>query len=159
MDEISALTSIDYTSFILTLFILLMGLYAVISLVEKVSDKIGLEFSWMRKKKEERRLLLATSQALRDFKTHYRESEEKRDRQIEALMQADREALGDRIHQKYKCYIKMNGIPEDEIDEFTHLHDAYKAVGGNHSGDAKYSYCINHLPILPAPVHLPENTK
>lgn len=29
------------------------------------------------------------------------------------------------------------------------LHDAYKGVGGNHSGDAKFEYCINHLPVIP----------
>lgn len=45
-------------------------------------------------------------------------------------------------------------MPDDEIDEFTNLHAAYKECGGNHSGDAKYEYCINHLPIIPVKTDL-----
>lgn len=77
-----------------------------------------------------------------------------RDEQINNLMVANREVLGNTINSKYKHYIEINGIPEDEIDEFTNLHAAYKGCGGNHSGDAKYEYCINHLPIIPVETKL-----
>ena len=77
-----------------------------------------------------------------------------RDDQISALLEAQREALADRINQKYKYYISINGIPEDEVEEFTSLHIAYKRLGGNHSGDAKYNYCMNHLPVIPVEVKL-----
>ncbi len=68
---------------------------------------------------------------------------------IEHLTAAQREALADRINEKYKYYISIKGVPEDELDEFTHLHTAYKDIGGNHSGDAKYEYCLHHLPVIP----------
>ena len=29
------------------------------------------------------------------------------------------------------------------------MHKAYNGVGGNHHGDAKFNYCINHLSVLP----------
>lgn len=77
-----------------------------------------------------------------------------RDDQISALMEAQKEALADRINQKYKYYISIKGMPEDEVDEFTNLHIAYNHLGGNHSGDAKYDYCMNHLPIIPVEVKL-----
>lgn len=77
-----------------------------------------------------------------------------RDGQIDALLLAQRESLADKINHKYKYYISINGIPEDEVDEFTNLHVAYKGVGGNHSGDAKYDYCMKHLPIIPVEVKL-----
>ena len=37
--------------------------------------------------------------------------------------------------------------PADEFDEFVSLHDAYKTVGGNHTGDAKYKKCIESLKV------------
>lgn len=77
-----------------------------------------------------------------------------KDKQIDNLMIAQREVLADKINEKYKYYISINGVPEDEVDEFTNLHTAYKGVGGNHSGDAKYEYCINHLPVIPVETKL-----
>lgn len=71
-----------------------------------------------------------------------------------SLRLANKELLADRINQKYKHYIGLNGIPADEIDEFTNLHFAYKALGGNHSGDAKYHYVMEHLPVIPVEVNL-----
>lgn len=71
-----------------------------------------------------------------------------KDKQIDNLMAAQREVLADKINEKYKYYISIQGIPEDEVDEFTNLHTAYKGVGGNHSGDAKYEYCMNHLSVI-----------
>lgn len=77
-----------------------------------------------------------------------------KDRQIDNLMAAQREVLADKINAKYKYYISIKGIPEDEVDEFTNLHAAYKGVGGNHSGDAKYEYCMNHLEVIPVKTKL-----
>lgn len=81
-------------------------------------------------------------------------SDGERTHQIESLIIGTRESLGDRINQKYKYYLSIKGIPEDELDEFTSLHAAYKSVGGNHSGDAKYNYCIKNLPIIPVETKL-----
>jgi len=77
-----------------------------------------------------------------------------KDKQIDNLMAAQREVLADKINEKYKYYISVKGIPEDEVDEFTNLHTAYKGVGGNHSGDAKYEYCMNHLEVIPVETKL-----
>lgn len=77
-----------------------------------------------------------------------------RDTNIQNLIVASREMLADRINQKYKYYISLQGIPEDEVEEFSHLHTAYKALGGNHSGDAKYHYVMEHLKVIPVKVKL-----
>ena len=60
----------------------------------------------------------------------------------------------EKINQKYKHYLSIKGIPEDEVDEFVSLHSAYKKIGGNHHGDAKFNYCMEHLPIIPVEVKL-----
>jgi hypothetical protein len=77
-----------------------------------------------------------------------------RDVQINALVIANKEMLAEKINEKYKYYISINGIPEDEYDEFVSLHSAYNGVGGNHHGDAKFQYCIEHLPIIPVKTKL-----
>ena len=71
-----------------------------------------------------------------------------RDVQINALIDANKEMLAEKINEKYKYYIKIDGIPADEYDEFVSLHKAYNGVGGNHHGDAKFEYCMEHLPII-----------
>lgn len=77
-----------------------------------------------------------------------------RDVQIESLVVANKEMLAEEINKKYKHYISIKGIPEDEYDEFVSLHNAYNGVGGNHHGDAKFQYCIEHLPIIPVETKL-----
>lgn len=77
-----------------------------------------------------------------------------RDGQISSLIIANKEMLAEKINEKYKYYISIKGIPEDEYDEFVSLHNAYNGVGGNHHGDAKFQYCIDHLPIIPVETKL-----
>jgi anion-transporting ArsA/GET3 family ATPase len=77
-----------------------------------------------------------------------------RDVQIKSLIIANKEMLAEKINEKYKYYISIQGIPEDEYDEFVSLHSAYNGVGGNHHGDAKFQYCIEHLPIIPVETKL-----
>ena len=76
------------------------------------------------------------------------------DSQVQALVLSQKEQLADRINAKYKHYISIGGVPEDEVDEFTNLHFAYNGLRGNHMGDAKYNYCMEHLPVIPVETKL-----
>lgn len=73
---------------------------------------------------------------------------------LDSLVIAQKEVLAEKINEKYKYYISIKGIPEDEYDEFVAIHSAYNGVGGNHHGDAKFQYCIDHLPIIPVETKL-----
>lgn len=77
-----------------------------------------------------------------------------KDKQIESLIVAQKELLAEKINEKYKYYLSIKGIPEDEYDEFVSMHNAYNGVGGNHHGDAKFEYCINHLQVIPVETKL-----
>lgn len=74
--------------------------------------------------------------------------------QIDSLIAANKEMLAEKINEKYKHYISIGGIPEDEYDEFVSMHKAYNGVGGNSHGDAKFEYCMEHLPIIPVETKL-----
>ena len=105
-------------------------------------------------RKNDRKQSLEIQKELTDSIKNIVEYNSNKDKQIDNLMAAQREVLADKINEKYKYYIPIKGVPEDEVDEFTNLHTAYKGVGGNHSGDAKYEYCINHLPVIPVETKL-----
>ena len=77
-----------------------------------------------------------------------------RDEQINSLIIAQKEMMAEKINSKYKYYLSIKGIHEDEYDEFVSLHAGYKAVGGNSHGDAKFEYCISHLPVIPVETKL-----
>lgn len=76
-------------------------------------------------------------------------ADNERDKKVDALIEVTMENTCDRITQKANYYIRIGGIPEDEIDSFSRMYKAYKAINGNHGAEAKYNFCINHLPILP----------
>lgn len=76
------------------------------------------------------------------------------DERIEALMLANKEMLAEKINEKYKYYTNIGGIPADEYDEFVSMHKAYKGLGGNSHGDAKFEYCMTHLPVIPVETKL-----
>lgn len=218
MEQIKNLVELDFASLFVSVFIILIGIKSIVTIFEWVIEKLGLETKWMRKRREERELLIQTSKNLArlqekhaedvkqsiihdnrikeeltifmgDMKHSITETQKEiklfsknrindrkqslqiqkeltesiksivvrnseKDLQIDNLMVAQREVLADKINEKYKYYISINGIPEDEVDEFTNLHSAYKGVGGNHSGDAKFEYCMNHLSVIPVETKL-----
>ena len=218
MESIQELLNINFSYVFFSVFTILIGIKAIVSLFEWMVEKLGLETKWMKKRNDERTLLIQTAKNLEDLqKQHIHDVEESntndenirkelsnfmaeiktsisdtqseikkfaenrvndrkqsleiqkgltdsiknivaynsgKDMQIDNLMAAQREVLADKINEKYKYYISIKGIPEDEVDEFTNLHTAYKGVGGNHSGDAKYEYCMNHLEVIPVKTKL-----
>ena len=66
----------------------------------------------------------------------------------------DRQICCNTVKEEIAFSLRNNGIPEDEVDEFVALHSAYKLLGGNHNGDAKFNYCMEHLQIIPVEVKL-----
>lgn len=75
---------------------------------------------------------------------------DKLNNRLDTLDAANRVLLGDKINSKYKQYLQQKYIPDDEYDEFVNIHSIYNLSGGNHSGDSKFNYCMEHLPILPS---------
>ena len=72
-----------------------------------------------------------------------------RDKKIEALMLGNMELLGDKIDQRFSKYVALDGIPENEVEEFDGIFAAYKALNGNHKREEKYKYVKNHMKVIP----------
>ena len=72
-----------------------------------------------------------------------------RDKKIEALMLGNMELLGDKIDQRFSRYVALDGIPENEVEEFDGIFAAYKALNGNHKRAEKYKYVKEHMKVIP----------
>lgn len=64
MNEIIELTKINFSYVLISVFFILIGIKAVVSIFEWAIDKLGLETKWMRQKWEGHNLLIQTSQNL-----------------------------------------------------------------------------------------------
>lgn len=85
MNEIIALTKIDFYYVLISVFAILIGIKVIVSLLEWTIDKLGIETKWMRKRREEHSLLIQTSQnliALQEQREKDIERSDKRDEEI-----------------------------------------------------------------------------
>ena len=82
------------------------------------------------------------------------EGQEERDQQIQALMCGSKELLGITIDSLYSHYVELGGIPENEVDEFNDIYDAYDKLKGNGKRKIKHSYVVEHLPVIPVETKL-----
>lgn len=121
-----------------------------------ITDTQNIVNTYSENRVHDRKQSLQIQQELKDNISQIVKSDEEEQEQIKNLIQAQKESLADRINQKYKFYLSNNGIPEDEVEEFINLHFCYKKCGGNHLGDAKFNYCMEHLPVIPAVVKFDE---
>lgn len=85
MNEIIELTNIDFSAIFISVFIILFGTKAIVSLFEWVINKLGLETKWMRQKREEHELLLNTSNSLISLQEKHKEDMRKSDMHDEEM--------------------------------------------------------------------------
>ena len=95
MDPIAELTTIDYSSLFIASFSVLIGIKAIVSLFEWIFNKLGLETKWMREKREERELLIQTSQGLAALQERHAIDMEKHERDIERSDRRDEKISND----------------------------------------------------------------
>lgn len=85
MSEIIELTKVNFSSVFIAVFVILIGVKAIISLLEWFITKLGLETKWMRKRREEHDLLIQTSQGLIELQEHHKKDIEHSDRRDEEI--------------------------------------------------------------------------
>ena len=82
------------------------------------------------------------------------EHQKERDDKIIALMYGSKELLGNTIDERYEKYITMGCIPQNEVQEFDSIYDAYKKLNGNSGRKTKYEYVKANLPVMPVKTEL-----
>lgn len=142
MNEFEMLREVDLVNWLFVGLVIISCFTTTIVVIEKFCEFIGKPMRWLKSKNTDHDLIL---KLVKDF-NEFKESQDKRNK---AVTEAQMESMCDRIEQKCKNYIELNGIPEDEYDSFVRMFKAYQGIGGNHGAEAKYNYCINNLKIIP----------
>lgn len=68
MNEIIALSQVDYMVVLSSIFVVIASFKGIVALLEWVATKTGLEFKWLRKKREDHELLMRTANELAELK-------------------------------------------------------------------------------------------
>lgn len=71
MDTITELTTLDFSSIFISVFVILVGIKSIMSLIEWFVEKIGFETKWMKRKREDHELLIKTSQNLAELQKRH----------------------------------------------------------------------------------------
>jgi hypothetical protein len=85
MDAITELTQIDYSTVFISVFIILIGIKAIVSVIEWFITKLGLETKRMRKNTEDHELLIKTSESLLELKKRHEKDMIESDRHDEEM--------------------------------------------------------------------------
>lgn len=85
MNEIIELTQINFSSVLIAVSVILIGVKTIVSLFEWIAQKLGLETKWMRVGREEHELLIRTSQTLAALQEKQKQDTERSDRQDEEI--------------------------------------------------------------------------
>ena len=85
MDAINELLNINFSYVLLSVFVILIGIKAIVSIFEWVINKLGLETKWMRKRREEHDLLIRTSQNLIALQEKHEKDVKRSDRRDEEI--------------------------------------------------------------------------
>lgn len=98
MSAIKELTTLDFSLVFVSVFIILIGIKAIVSLFEWFIEKLGLETKGMRKRKEEHNLLIQTSQGLIQLQEKHEESVRQSICHDE-MIKADISSLTDKVNE------------------------------------------------------------
>lgn len=85
MNEIIELAQINFSSVLIAVSAILIGVKTIVSLFEWIAQRLGLETKWMRVGREEHELLIRTSQTLAALQEKQKQDTERSDRQDEEI--------------------------------------------------------------------------
>lgn len=156
MSEIAELQKIDILSWLVTGFLILSAINAGASIVGKFSETIGKPVKWVRRKNEERQLIIQTSQSLdelwkqRDIDVEQSIKHDERlkndlqnvSNKIDTLSgqitsmqrkidETEMAKLKDTIITYYKKYKDIGEWSKLEKEAFWDLFESYESHGGN----------------------------
>lgn len=156
MEDITALTDINFPYIFLSVFIILVGLKAIISLIEWFINKFGIETKYVKAKRKEHELLVNTARELTDLKTAHEESVKQSIRHdqvikedlsnltdtvngiaetLSAMQQRENETklkeLKSSLVRYYNKYKDVGEWSKLESDAFWDLFDEYETRGGD----------------------------
>lgn len=130
MDTIIQLTKIDFPSVFVSVFLILTGIKAMVSIFEWVTTKLGFETKWMKKRREEQDQISVNTKMIREL------SEKQKKDTIQSIQQ-------DKIiNDKLRCLTDM--FIDKEIDDMRwEINNfATKVSEGKPCNKDSYKHCL-----------------
>ena len=139
MDTMQELFKIDFSYVLISVFVILLSIKAIVSIFEWFIGKLGLETKWMRLKREEHELLMRTSENLAELqKKHLEDSNlsKKKDEEIcKDVQRLTSMFLDEKIDDlRWKildaCSALSNGrrYNREMFDHIIHMYDKYEKI-------------------------------
>lgn len=130
MDTIIALTKIDFPSVFVSVFLILTGIKAMVSIFEWATTKLGFETKWIKKRHEEQEQIFINTKMIRELS-------EKQQKDTMESIQQDR-IINDKLKQLTDMFIdKEIDDMRWEINNF-----ATKVSEGKPCNKDSYKHCI-----------------
>lgn len=130
MNDITWLTQINYQQLFTDIFAALIGFLAMLSVLEKITEKTGLEFRWQRKNRDEHNLLADTVHSLSELKEKHEEDTRQSIRHDD-MIRSDLKKLTDMFIDK-----EINDLRWEIINT------ADKLSNGKSIGKECYKHCL-----------------
>lgn len=130
MDTIIELTKIDFPSVFVSVFLILTGIKAMVSIFEWVTTKLGFETKWMKKRREEQEQIFINTKMIQELS-------EKQQKDTMESIQQDR-IINDKLKHLTDMFIdKEIDDMRWEINNF-----ATKVSEGKPCNKDSYKHCI-----------------
>lgn len=121
MEEIRALTTVDFQSLVLSVFAILVGIKTMVTLFEWLFHKLGIETKWMRQKREEHELLIQTAKNLSSLQEKHEEDvkqsiihDRKIKEELSSFIDEMKETMGE-TQQGIRQFAEMGRIRDEQI--------------------------------------------
>lgn len=121
MEEIRALTTVDFQSLVLSVFAILVGIKTMVTLFEWLFHKLGIETKWMRQKREEHELLIQTAKNLSVLQEKHEEDvkqsiihDRKIKEELSSFIDEMKETMGETQHG-IRQFAEMGRIRDEQI--------------------------------------------
>lgn len=116
------------------------GAFAIVKLVGEIlklcRDKLNAYYNSRKKNEKKDESLSKHDKAIGDLRNG---------QELQNI--ALRTILCNILNDRYIKYRELNYIPEIEASEYWSIHDIYKSLGGNHTGDSKFEWITKNLEI------------
>lgn len=121
MEEIRALTTVDFQSLVLSVFAILVGIKTMVTLFEWLFHKLGIETKWMRQKREEHELLIQTAKNLSSLQEKHEADvqqsiihDKKIKEELSSFIDEMKETMGE-TQQGIRQFAEMGRIRDEQI--------------------------------------------
>lgn len=165
MDAIKEATQIDFSQFLIWVFVFVVATLAILDIIGRVSEYINKPVKWVRNRKVDHDLLITTAQALNELKekqeqdveasiTHDKKIEDKLEnitKMMETHMESDDKrtvaTFRSALYRMHSDFTERGYVTREGLKTFVECGNEYVNAGGNDIFKSKLKPEVMALPV------------